>query len=787
MFDFIRTYQLDIMLALSAACLSFVVLLFFTQSLDKRRKTILIYMELSATLLLLFDRQAYLYSGVLTKTGYIMVRVSNFLVFFMTTAVILIFNYYIINLIKDYDKSYKIPKRLQFVTIGCLIQLLLVVASQFNDFIYYIDENNIYHRGKGFLLCYILPVVCPFIQYSVIVRFKRFFSKLIYTSLILYITVPITVALIQIFTYGISIVNMSLVAVSISLYIFAYLDINRTVARAHQIEIGKLKEDELRMKRLFNQTANSFVKAMEQKGIYEKGYIFNLANLARAIAEGAGNEPDKCDEVYYAALLYNVGTLCLPDVVILNKNAPSPADELLIKEIPILSSNILSGIDEYPFLKNAAKYCHENYDGSGYPDGLKGNNIPQAARIIAVAESYIKMTGSGDDEEALPYIIMREEFIKNAGIIYDPIYANIMIHLMDKENLIKADKSVRETEIKCKLYKEKVSTGIELTDMITIIQFEAEPMEHEEGEFSTPSIIVFDSYDMHHHTNPRAVKAYRYQEYAEIWPDGKYVSTSARNMEVKVIEHKNRSEYDAFGMYEITASKYDDHIKIEMTNSCCTVSAIISLYDNSKSAYIGLTGENCYIKNIAYKKTDTRIDSLSIAKISDSLIYTDRLESDIPNIQIDKTRSAYTKSVLIDEEFRIDFHSLSLPSSNLVWHCPYVVIFYSDDGKVFGEGYKEYTLIKLNGEISGNSSFADNNFNMKKKESFPGWDKWREINKEGLEYSVLFMKRGNKVETVTETLGISIDNTTILRDHNDKVYVALTGDEVALTDIRIVR
>lgn len=76
---------------------------------------------------------------------------------------------------------------------------------------------------------------------------------------------------------------------------------------------------------------------------------------------------------------------------------------------------------------------------------------------------------------------------------------------------------------------------------------------------------------------------------------------------------------------------------------------------------------------------------------------------------------------------------------------------------------------------------------MKKKESFPGWDKWREINKEGLEYSVLFMKRGNKVETVTETLGISIDNTTILRDHNDKVYVALTGDEVALTDIRIVR
>ncbi len=787
MFDFIMTYQLDIMLALSAACFSFAVLLCFTQFLDKRRKTILISMELCATFLLFFDRQAYFYSGNTSNTGYVMVRLSNFFVFILTASVVLIFNYYIISLINDYDKSYRIPIRLRFITIGCFLEMLFVIASQFNNLVYYIDENNVYHRGDGFLLCYIVPVICPLIQYSVIVKFKRFFSKLIYTSLILYIFVPIIVGVIQIFTYGISIVNMSIVGVSISLYIFTYLDINRSVTRAHQIEIGKLKEDEQRMKRLFNQTANSFVKILEQKGIYEKGYVFKIANLARTIAEVSGKEADKCDEVYYAALLHNVGMLGLPDVVTLNKGEPSDADKILLEEMPVLSSNILSDIEEYPFLKNAAKYCHENYDGSGYPEGLKGNNIPEAARIIAVAEAYINMTAGGENDEALPYIIIREEFVKNAGVLYDPDFAYIMIQLMDKENIIKANKNVRETEIKCKKYKDSVSTGIELTDMITKIQFEAKPMEHDEGEFSTPSIIIFDSYDMHHHSNPRAVKAYRYQEYAEIWPDGKYVSNSARNMEVKIIDHKDRSEYDAFGMYEITASKYDDHIKIDMTNSCCTVSAIISLFDNSKSAYIGLTGENCHIKNIAYKKTDTKIDSLTIAKISDSLIFTDRLESDIPNIQIDKTRSAYTESILIDEEFRIDFHSLSLPSANLVWHCPYVVLFYSDDGKVFGEGYKEYSLIKLNGEISGNSSLADNNFNMKKKESFPGWDKWRELNKEGMEYSVLFMKKGNKIEMVTETLGIAIDNTTVIRDKNDKIYVALTGDEVALTDIRIVR
>ena len=74
---------------------------------------------------------------------------------------------------------------------------------------------------------------------------------------------------------------------------------------------------------------------------------------------------------------------------------------------------------------------------------------------------------------------------------------------------------------------------------------------------------------------------------------------------------------------------------------------------------------------------------------------------------------------------------------------------------------------------------------MKKKDNFPGWEDWKEQNKEGVECEVTFERKGNTIITTTENLGIYIENTTIIKENPGKVYVALTGDRVALTDIRL--
>ena len=128
---------------------------------------------------------------------------------------------------------------------------------------------------------------------------------------------------------------------------------------------------------------------------------------------------------------------------------------------------------------------------------------------------------------------------------------------------------------------------------------------------------------------------------------------------------------------------------------------------------------------------------------------------------------------------------MTLPSANLVWHCPYVVIYSSKDGTIGGEDYKEYSMIKLNGEIDKNDLYASNNFVMKRMQDFPGWNTWKEVNKTGLECELFFTRKGNVVTMKTTNLGVSITNTTTLKEGDGKAYVVLTGDMVALTDIRI--
>lgn len=91
MFEVIRNHQLNIMLCLCAACFTMGVMLFLTKFLSKRRKWILIAMEIVATLLLFFDRMAYIYAGDVDAMGFMMVRVSNFMVFFLTSATVFSF------------------------------------------------------------------------------------------------------------------------------------------------------------------------------------------------------------------------------------------------------------------------------------------------------------------------------------------------------------------------------------------------------------------------------------------------------------------------------------------------------------------------------------------------------------------------------------------------------------------------------------------------------------------------------------------------------------------------
>ncbi|MBR6328499.1 MAG: HD domain-containing protein [Lachnospiraceae bacterium] len=791
MFELIKENQLNIMLMLCGICAGQIVLLIFTRFLSKTRKAILMLMEVIALFLLGFDRQCYVYSGKTDFTGFMMVRVSNFMVFFLTSSVVFGFSIYLSDYLKNEGEMKKLPLRIRAVTAASVVGMLLAVVSALTGLYYYFDANNVYHRGRGFIIAYIIPVLGPLILYTVIRQYKKMFSRFIYLSLVLYIFVPIVCGIVQIFAYGISIVNMAMAVVSISLYIFAYLDINETVVRAHDIEIQNMLNEKKELSRLFNRTATAFITALEKRDEYSKGYYIKIAECAKRLAAMNGKSEEDCEKAYYAGLLHDIGRIALSDtdLVFVREDENSDMEEL--KKNPTLGKEILETIPEYPFLAQAAYYCHEKYDGTGYPEGLKGEDIPEIARIVKVAGAFVSMSTRTRFSDGFPPFVAREAMVKGSGEDFDPVYAGLMIKILDIEAGagLDAEETPVETSLSCGEYRDVISIGIPVENYVKCVSFKSVSNLKKKEGFSAPSIVLFDSYDRRVHTDDRTISAYNYLEYGEIWFDEHMINTAARAariLDLTEIGDESKRRSDKPESYEIIAFRFDDHLKLEMTGPRFSKEIVIALPDGTKSAYIGITGENVDITDISVKSLDEEVGPEDIPRIADQASFIDHMESDIMNIQIDRTRSASTEGIEIDDKFTLAFHTMSLPGACLVWHCPYVVIFRSDDGKVNGEGYVEYALIKLNGENDETNEAAQNRFIMKRGENFPGWDQWKAANLEGMECEVSVERKGNRIFLKTENLGIKVENTTTLFEPVDKVYIALTGDQVALTDIRIV-
>ena len=744
-------------------------------------------MELTALFLLWFDRQAYIYSGVAGSTAGFMVRLSNFMVFFLTPAVGLGLTLYIADWMRNEGGGIRVPLRLKICSSLAVIGMLMAVIAAFTDLYYYFDENNKYHRGNWFIISYVIPVICQILVFSVLIPYRKIFTKIIFRTLFIYIMAPLFFGILQIFTYGISIVNISMVLVSILLYICTYLDINNTVSEAHEIQIQNFLGRQSQMYKIFDQTAMAFVSAAEKKDEYARGTAVRTAEYAKKIAEQAGKGQEDCIKIYYAALLNDIGLIGIPDEILKNNSDLKKREMDIMQQKPLIGYEILSKITEFPFLSQVARSCHEKYNGTGYPDGLKGKDIPEVARIVAVAGTYVAMTSRKRYRDAKPSFLAREVFVEGAGEEFDPVFADIMVKIIDSERNESLSEIApeMESEIECGEYREKVSAGISLENEVQIIGFDCELSE--DKEFSAPSIVLFDSYDGRVHDNEKAIKGYHYVEYAEIWFDKNSRTTAARKIEEKETKEYTESiDGSATNRYEILAGRFEDHIRLVLRAPAYSKEVVIALPGGSKKVYIGLTGENCTLKNISIEPTGRITDQTDIPRIAKPVSFLNHLESDIRNIQIDRFRSAHTEGVEVRGHVKLAMNTMSLPGADFIWNCPYAVIYSSDDGTVNGARYCEYALIKFNGEIESKEADATNRFIMKRKDSFPGWDEWKKVNSNGMDCELSVERKGDQVVFKTENLGVSIENITTLKDKNVTVYMSLTGDQVALTDIRFL-
>ncbi|MBQ9606360.1 MAG: response regulator [Lachnospiraceae bacterium] len=214
-----------------------------------------------------------------------------------------------------------------------------------------------------------------------------------------------------------------------------------TLRVRHMIDLDHLQRnlaDEVEKKtreneKLFLHVVLSLASAIDAKDTYTNGHSGRVAEYSKEIASRAGYKGDRLEDIYMMGLLHDVGKIGVPDAVI-NKPAKLTDEEYdIIKNHPVLGARILGKIKEMPKLANGARWHHERFDGRGYPDGLSGEDIPEEARIIAVADSYDAMTSHRSYRDPLPQGVVREEIEKGIGTQFDPRFALIMLEMMEED------------------------------------------------------------------------------------------------------------------------------------------------------------------------------------------------------------------------------------------------------------------------------------------------------------------------------------------------------------------
>ncbi|MBQ3670866.1 MAG: HD-GYP domain-containing protein [Treponema sp.] len=190
---------------------------------------------------------------------------------------------------------------------------------------------------------------------------------------------------------------------------------------------------EQRSAKLTKEFMLALAKTVDAKDHYTSGHSLRVAKYAKEIARRMGKSEDEQEEIFTMGLLHDIGKIGVSEAII-NKQGKLTEEEFQkIKEHPTKGYEILKNVSELPTIANGARWHHERFDGRGYPDGLKGYDIPEEARIIAVADAYDAMTSKRAYSDVRPQDVVRSEIIRCRGSQFDPQIADIFVSMIDDD------------------------------------------------------------------------------------------------------------------------------------------------------------------------------------------------------------------------------------------------------------------------------------------------------------------------------------------------------------------
>lgn len=210
--------QAVLLLCVCLFCMVLALCMYLSNSFDSKKRKYLLWMLVFTALLLFNDALAYIFRGYSGMSGYLIVRISNFMVFALSDVVMLFFHAYVCSYLFA-DEEWRTIWRAKSAGCICGAGIVLVIISQFTNFYYYFDADNIYHRNTGYIISVLIPAAAMLIDLSLLLQFRKRIRKKILAAMLSYIMLPLVAIVCQIFWYGVSIINISIGLAMIFMYV----------------------------------------------------------------------------------------------------------------------------------------------------------------------------------------------------------------------------------------------------------------------------------------------------------------------------------------------------------------------------------------------------------------------------------------------------------------------------------------------------------------------------------------------------------------------------------------
>ncbi len=203
--------------------------------------------------------------------------------------------------------------------------------------------------------------------------------------------------------------------------------VDRGITKYSLSSNNKMLYNELRD--LFYKTIRSISNSLDAKDAYTNGHSLRVTLYSMILARKLNFDKTYLEDIEIAGLLHDIGKIAMPQSILCKNGRLTDEEFIVMKSHPTIGAKIVLNIKKLQTISSWVKTHHEKWDGTGYPDGLKGEEIPIAGRIIALADTYDAMTSTRPYRKALPHEIAISEIKKWAGVQFDPKLAELFVSL----------------------------------------------------------------------------------------------------------------------------------------------------------------------------------------------------------------------------------------------------------------------------------------------------------------------------------------------------------------------